>query len=262
MLPSVSYSTMRRRLREENMQMWRKKKRPLLTEERAAKRLEWALAHQSWTEDDWKTIVWSDECSVEQSKGVRSQWVYRVSTDKWKPFAIQPQRSSNRVSVMVWRAFDGYKRSELQFCKRDPEAARDGVTARTYLRLLQRQLPLLCDTKGTDATSVFMHENAPIHSADAVQEWLNASLYTVMEWPPYSPDLNPIKHCWQPLKENVHRLAPNLIYLSGAEAERRLKEVLLTAWLLIPRSHYDKLIKSMPDRVKAVIEAEGWYTRY
>ncbi len=61
MLPSVSYSTMRRRLREENMQMWRKKKkRPLLDDTRAVKRLEWAVAHQHWTEEDWKTVVWSD----------------------------------------------------------------------------------------------------------------------------------------------------------------------------------------------------------
>ncbi len=91
-----------------------------------------------------------------------------------------------------------------------------------------------------------MHDNAPIHSADYVQEWLGTSLYCVMEWPPYSPDLNLIEHCWQPLKENVHRLAPILLHLTAADAERRLTEVLPIAWSLIPRFHYDKLIKSMP----------------
>ncbi len=253
---------MRRRLREENMQMWRKKKRPLLTPERAAKRLKWARAHEHWTVEDWKTVVWSDECSVERSKGVRQEWVYRAPADKWKAFAIQPKPCGTRVSVMVWGAFDGFKRLHLRFCERDPDAARGGITARTYLQLLQDRLPVLCDVEGTTATSIFMHDNAPIHSAEAVQQWLMESPYTVMQWPPYSPDLNPIEHCWQPLKENVHRLAPNIIYLPTAEAEQRLKAVLPTAWQLIPRSHYDALIKSMPDRVKAVIESEGWYTRY
>ncbi len=40
MLPSLSFSTMPRRLREGNMQMWRKKKHPILTADRAAARLE------------------------------------------------------------------------------------------------------------------------------------------------------------------------------------------------------------------------------
>ncbi len=148
---------------------------------------------------------------------------------------------------MVWGAFDGYKRLALKFCERDSEAARGGVIARTYLRFLQEQLPVLCGVEGTSATSIFMHDNAPIHSADMVQEWLDESSYTVMEWPPYSPDLNPIEHCWGPLKENVYRLAPNLIHLSTAKPEQRLMDVLPTAWSLIPRAHYDKLIKSMPD---------------
>ncbi len=262
MLPSVSFSTMRRRLREEKMQMWRKKKRSLLTEDRTAARLEWAKAYEHWTEVEWKTVVWSDEYSVERNKGVSQKWVYRVPADKWKPFVIQSKQCGSRVSVMVWGAFDDYKCSGLKFCEQDPNAARGGVTARTYLKLLQEQLPALYDVEGTIATSTFMHDNTPIHSADAVQEWLQASPYTVMEWLPYSPDLNPIEHCWGPLKENVYRLAPNIVHLTAAEAERRLTEVLPVAWQLISRSHYDKLIKSMPDRVKAVIEAEGWYTRY
>lgn len=27
-------------------------------------RLEWALAHQHWTLDDWENVIWSDETSV------------------------------------------------------------------------------------------------------------------------------------------------------------------------------------------------------
>ncbi len=105
------------------------------------------------------------------------------------------------------------------------------------------------------AMSIFMHNNAPIHSADSVQEWFKANPYTVMNWLPYLPDLNPIEHCWQPLKENVHQLLPNPIHLPAVEAEQSLQIMLLIAWFLIPQSHYDKLIKSMPARVKTVIDS-------
>jgi transposase len=40
----------------------------------------------------------------------------------------------------------------------------------------------------------FMQDNAPIHSAQKVQDWLRNHEIPVMTWPPYSPDLNPIEN--------------------------------------------------------------------
>ncbi len=245
------------RLREEGMRMWTKKKRPPLNATRAAARLEWALAHKNWTAEQWKHVLWSDECSVERSKGVRQQWVYRTPLDKWKPWAIQPNRSGSRCSIMVWAAFDGWHRSDLVFCQRDPESARGGVTARSYLQLLKVQLPQLCGE-----WTMFVHDNAPIHSAGIIQDYLKESGYKTMSWPPYSPDMNLIEHCWGPLKEKVHELVPDLLDLSKAQAEERLGAVLPIAWQAIPRAHMDKLIAGMPKRVAAILEAEGWYTRF
>jgi len=33
-------------------------------------------------------------------------------------------------------------------------------------------------------------------------------------------------------------------------------------WEELPQSVFEKLWKSMPDRVQAVIDAKGWYTHY
>ncbi len=56
-----------------------------------------------------------------------------------------------------------------------------------------------------------MHNNASIHTANEVTSYLFTFDFTVMEWPPYSSDLNPIEHCWGLLKQNVHVLAPTLL---------------------------------------------------
>ncbi len=264
MLPTVSFNTMQARLREEGLKMWKKKSRPFLNHQRAAQRLAWAKEHEHWTVAQWKRVLWSDECCVEKSAGQRSEWVYRASKDKWKPFAIQPTLRSSRASVQVWAAFSGRGRSRLVFCEGDPESARGGNTGRTYQRLLEQELPLLYhhDASGTFST-LFMHDNAPIHTANVVKNWLDESPYEIINWPPYSPDLNPIEHCWRPLKLNAHTIAPQLSTMTSKDqAKELLHQVLPGAWSNIPWSHFNKLIESMPRRIKAVIDAEGWYTKY
>ena len=66
----VSLQTMRRRLQEEGIRKWKAMKRPLLTLKHAKERLAWAKAHQHWTVDDWKRIIWSDESAIQQCYGI------------------------------------------------------------------------------------------------------------------------------------------------------------------------------------------------
>ena len=53
----------------------------------------------------------------------------RTPEDKWLPHAVQTYSQSNRVTVMVWGAFNGHGCSELVICTGDPEAARGGVSS-------------------------------------------------------------------------------------------------------------------------------------
>jgi hypothetical protein len=63
-----------------------KPKRPHLHARVAKLRLDWALAHQNWTLEDWRHIIWSDECSVEIGKCKRHKWVFHLNfhNEKWK----------------------------------------------------------------------------------------------------------------------------------------------------------------------------------
>lgn len=113
-------------------------------------------------------------------------------------------------------------------------------------------------------TAIFMQDNAPVHKAAMPMMWLAAQEWETMEWPPYSPDLNPIEHVWRRLKELLHQHYPEVAQMSGgpARVKARLIEVLPQCWEKIEPGFLESLWKSMPGRVQAVIEAGGWYTKY
>jgi transposase len=108
-----------------------------------------------------------------------------------------------------------------------------------------------------------MQDNAPIHIAGKIDTWFNNYGISRTDWPPYLPDLNPIKYIWAKLKLWVIEYYPNLFEDSKTEeAYQALYNALNEGWDQMKQSLIDGLIKSMESRVNAVIAAEGWYTRY
>ena len=95
-------------------------------------------------------------------------------------------------------------------------------------------------------------------------DWLERNFITVVDHPSCSPDWNPIEHVWVQLKKQLHQQNPKIgCTPRGKEAVRRsLAQVLLVGWETIPEDFFEKLWKSIPDRVAAVLEARGGYTMY
>lgn len=84
-----------------------------------------------------------------------------------------------------------------------------------------------------------------------------------MEWPPYSPDLNPIEHLWFPTKEGVYPLTEIIEELRGEDNKKRLMAAeACAAWARIPAAKLDRLVATMQARCRAVIRAGGGHTKY
>jgi transposase len=91
---------------------------------------------------------------------------------------------------MVWASFSGALRaSDLVVIERDKEAPKGGYSAKLYIKVLEDQIPRIYKP-GLQ----FMQDNAPIHTTKIVAKWFKENVIEVINWPPYSPDLNPIKH--------------------------------------------------------------------
>ncbi|GFT22999.1 transposable element Tcb1 transposase [Trichonephila clavipes] len=88
------------------------------------------------------------------------------------------------------------------------------------------------------AKFVFMNDNARPHRANIVEECLQSEDIIRMDWPAYSPDLNPIKHVRDILRRQI--------------ASRQSPPTCLP----------DNLILGMPRRCKACIASSGRHTPY
>ena len=258
---TLSLRSIRRRLRKDSIRKWRAANCAKLTERTAGIRLAWARVHSDWTVEDWAKIVWSDEVSVEKGKNPNAIWVFRRRGERTKflPGNVNGVMKGGGVSLMLWACFINTVKGPLV-----PMEGR--ATANTYIELLETHLvPFMngLEEHGiTDAT--FQQDNAPIHKAHRTMDYLKEQTFQTMEWPPSSPDMNPIEHLWAVLKTELHRRFPDTKDLPGGPpaVKRALAERLAIVWADIGPRAMELLVESMPRRVAALLAADGWYTKY
>ena len=114
------------------------------------------------------------------------------------PTGRQP---AQMVWACIWLDERGRpRRSNLVIMERDPNAPRGGYSAQSYIKTLRKGL-----LPHWRRSQLFMQDNARIHTARAVRAFLAEHGITVINWPPYSPDLNPIEHLWWVLKKLIYK---------------------------------------------------------
>ena len=99
-----------------------------------------------------------------------------------------------------------------------------------------------------------MQDNTPCHTAKSTKTFFAKENITVMDWPPQSPDLNPIENVWELLNERSKKRNPSNVN----ELWTYLKE----EWKKISVEEIMTLINSCSRRCQAVIDNKGLHTKY
>ncbi|GFT22506.1 transposable element Tcb2 transposase [Trichonephila clavipes] len=92
--------------------------------------------------------------------------------------------------------------------------------------ILEQHVRLFRGTMG--AEFLFMDDNARPHRVNIVDKCLQSEDITRMDWPAYSPDLNPIEHVWDMLGRRIAARQPAPTWLP------ELRRELLDKWCNIP----------------------------
>lgn len=254
----VTIRTIQSMFQQIHKRKWKQRKRPEIQPLNAQKRLTWALKYEYYTPQEWRRILWSDECSVERGKGGQLIWTWHSLTEQLREHDVREIRTGKSIKKMFWGAFKFDKQSPLVPLTSDGSSAGGGITATVIKQLYMEQLPELLSNG-----DIFMQDNAPVHRAHIIRDLLQELGLDIMEWPPYSPDLNPIENIWAIMKTIIINDHPEL--QNAPDNDQTLCALIQAAkeaWGSIEERVLKNLSNTMPNRVRAVIEADGWYTKY
>jgi transposase len=255
---TVKKRSIQKLLREMGRRKWKQRQRPEIKMVHAEKRLQWARTYEHFTPELWASVKWSDECTVERGRGVQPVWTFTRPCDQLVEHDLKEVRYGKSVKKMFWAAFGQDGRTGLVALDGDPESRRGGVTARVIVDLYQAFLPTILRPG-----DIFMQDNATVQTARITQRVLQDMGVSVMVWPSYSPDLNPIENLWALMKVEIYKLYPELEHADDTEDTlAHLIEAAKEAWHEIDSTILYNLSITMPHRVQAVIDANGWYTKY
>ena len=244
----VSALTVRRRLRSER---FKSRKRPSgieLTANHKRLRLEWAMQRCHWR-SQWNRVVWSDEASVCLRGRDGRLRVWMQSGDKVPGnLALPVNQGGGRL--LIWAAIWMNGRTELHI-------QRNNMNSDGYVGVLQRHVLPLSTRLGDPSTDwIFMDDNATCHRSFVTNSFKTQAGIRTLRWPARSPDLNPIENVWSLLKRGVRRS------IRRGDDLSRLEALLRQEWERLSQAVINRLIESMPSRIRQVIELSGEVTKY
>ena len=259
---SIPYSTVYRYLRNTlNTKPYKRQRQPKLTEKQRENRLKFCKARQNWTTEEWKRVIFSDECPFELIHAPNRQNDRIWAPDKSNVPPIELVKHPPKIQV--WGMISYQAVTDLHMI--DPGQT---VTADYYVNeVLKKTLSATYKRKRkTGSTiqrkmvhnmsnSIFQQDGAPAHHSKKSQEWLKNNIPSFWEkgiWPGNSPDLNPIENVWAIMKSDMDTMTlPHNL--------KKLENNIKLAWSRLSPDMLENLYNGMPNRVNKCIKQHGGY---
>ncbi len=132
------------------------------------------------------------------------------------------------------------------------------LNATAYLSIVAEHVRPFMTTVYPSSDGYVQQDNAPCLKAQIISDWFleHDNEFTLLKWPPQSPDLNPIEHLWDVVEREIQIMDVQPTNL------QQLYDAIMLIWTKISEECFQHLVKSMPRRIKAVLNAKGGPTLY
>jgi transposase/uncharacterized coiled-coil protein SlyX len=245
----VSSRTIDRRLIEVGLFGRVARHKKIFSDAEKQKRMSFAEGYKHWTPDDWMRVEFADE-KIFWGEGFWGQvFVRRPKGEALNP-AYCVDQDPHPVKVSAWACFSGHGQGYMYIFNENMDAKLLQGILGTHL---VESAELHFDVEHAEQWW-FLQDNAPQHKSFLIRTWLFNHGIQCIDFPPYSPDLNPIENLWADLARRVEQFQ--------CETMEELQDIVAEEWKVTDKEYMRSLARSMPERCQAVIDAHGDHTKY
>ena len=209
-----------------------------LTDENKKKRLEFAKRHIELG-TDFRNVLFTDEAYI--ALETNTSFVWMIPGDRRK--IVSHEAQAHPKKVMIWGGVSYNHKPELI-------VVRETMTSALYVTQVFASTTLIDDMNRVyDGDWSLLQDRATPHTAKLTVDFFEGKV-TVLDFPPYSPDLNIIENIWGWMKVKI--------------AERNIQDIDVLLDIIqqlwneaLRQGHIRALIDTMPRRLRDVVKNEG-----
>lgn len=219
------------------------RKKPFVSKSNRLRRIMFARNHKNWGFKEWSKVIWTDETTFELVR-TRGKTFYYVNQSSPSDPIRRFTKQQGGGKIMLWGCFKGTKIGRCVILG-------GNMDARRYVNIISKHGMEAIDQFECGSNFIWMHDNAPAHNAKISKNAIKIFGWKLMNWPPNSPDLNPIENLWAIMKRRIY---DGQYYASKDVLQDRIFQIWddLDGDLVL-----ENLIRSMPTRMKKVLEMNG-----
>lgn len=241
----VSARTVRRRLDEVGLFGRVQQEEHAYTDENIRRRIAFAEGYSRWTEDDWARVIFSDETHFYLGHHGKEYVQRPVGAALDPKYTLKTNRLEGKVSLWGCICAGGLGHAELYV---------DSLDARRYQSILSLNLVSSAHQFWSRGQWWYQQDNWSVHTAGTSQVWFHNHGIDLIDWPAWSPDLNPIENLWNDLKRRVYAHHPKTM--------EELENWIGVEWQETDLNFISHICRGMPHRLQLLLNNKGHKISY